>query len=38
MGLAAVRKLVKMKVLIVGAGGVGIETAKNVMLQVFSSA
>jgi len=33
MGLAAVRKLVKMKVLIVGMGGVGVETAKNVILQ-----
>lgn len=33
MGLAAVRKLVKMKVLIVGCGGVGAETAKNVILQ-----
>ncbi len=33
MGLAAVRKLVKMKILIVGMGGVGVETAKNVILQ-----
>ena len=33
MGLAAVRKLVKMKILVVGCGGVGTETAKNVILQ-----
>lgn len=33
MGISAVRKLVKMKILIVGMGGVGIETAKNIILQ-----
>ena len=33
MGIAAVRKLVKMKILIVGCNGVGVETAKNVILQ-----
>lgn len=33
MGLAAVRKLVAQKVLIVGMGAAGVETAKNVILQ-----
>ena len=33
MGLAAVRKLVKARILIVGCGSTGSETAKNVILQ-----
>jgi ubiquitin-activating enzyme E1 len=33
MGIAAVRKLVKMKILVVGMGGVGVETSKNIILQ-----
>ena len=33
MGLAAVRKLVAQRVLVVGMGAAGVETAKNVILQ-----
>lgn len=33
MGIAAVRKLLKMKILVVGMGGVGVETSKNIILQ-----
>jgi hypothetical protein len=33
MGIAAVRKLVKMKILVVGMGSVGVETSKNIILQ-----
>jgi len=33
MGIAAVRKLVKMKILVVGMGAVGVETSKNIILQ-----